>query len=530
MTPNYYELKFTRSYCFLLLAVCMLFMPYSSKAIVLADIEKELNELQDDTLKVKYLRKVLVKLDDAKLGEKVILELNTLTSGIEDSKWSIKSLKSEAKFYYNINQEKTCRATLKEAFKLAQSEKQYALQVEVLFTEIDLFFEGGRLEDAVPKSKYLFPILSKIKSKEVQAQYLSLLGRKFYSLGDYPEAMKYYVQSQDIFEKNSIKNSDYGHLLHNIGSVFKRQDNLEKALEYYEQELALGKEMKDEMIVAEGLYLAAGMYAELGQIEKGREYNKKAIAIFEDAGNMLMVSLISGNMAIDYAEDGQLNKAISMLEKSLVFFEQAKEYDKIAWIQKDLAGYHSELGHHELATNYINKASKNALKTSKKQLLRKTEIAKTLSFIHYRKGDYKKAFDSYMDYIALEDSLTNNERLKLIGELESKYENEKNEAEIALLNKDKKIKAAELKRAAAEVKEQKLMRNGMFVIIGLVLIVSLVIYRGYRINKKNNLLLSQQNDEINLKNLIIEEKNKNITDPSLMLSEFRKQFFHQRVY
>ncbi|MCB0400912.1 MAG: tetratricopeptide repeat protein [Flavobacteriales bacterium] len=503
------------------------------------EIDQKLGEFTSDSAKVYFLRDMLPDIEEATLGKQVMQEGRALVNKSRDPKLQIKWLKSEALFYYNQGEEETCRKTLQKAFKLAQTNTLHSLQMEVLFLEINLFFEGGSLEDAVPKTKYLFPILSKVESKGEQGEFLSQIGRKFYSLGNYPEAMKYYVQAQDIFEKNNIRNEDYGHLLHNIGSVFKRQDNLEKALEYYETELALGREINSESIIAEGLYLSAGMYAELGDTKKGREYNEKSLAIYEKMGKKNMIALLTGNMAGDYADEGNYKKAIQSLEKALKIFTEEKEWDKIAWIQRSLAEYHSQDGNHSIALDYIGKASANALKTTNKQLLRKKEIARTLAYIYYRKKDYKQAFDTYMDYRQLEDSLTNNDKLKVVGELESKYENEKKEAEIAMLNKDKKLKAVELEKAAAEVKEQKLMRNGMVLVIGLVLIVCVVIYRGYRINKKNNYLLSRQNDEINLKNLIIEEKNKNITDsiayakriqeailpPKSLLNEYLKNGF-----
>lgn len=473
-----------------------------------------MSKIKDDTLKVEYLTKVIKRLDDTELnlGEKYIQKIQELTKSINKPKWDIKALKAKAIFYYNQKEDAKSRNLLKEAFKKAQSNKLFSSQMDILYTEIELFFEEGILEEVIPKTKYLYPILNQLESRDEEGQYLSLIGRKYYSLGNYPEAMKYYVQAQDIFEKNKIRNVNYGHLLHNIGSVFKRQDNLKKALEYYEIELALGKEIKDDKIIAEGLYLSASMHSELGDLEKGRKYNEQSLAIYEKLGSNQMIALLTGNMASDYASVGNYLQAIEMLKKSLAIFEGNKEHDKVAWIQSAMADNYSKMGNHPLAIDYITKARFSALKTTNKQLLRKTEIAKSLAFIYYRKQDYKAAFDSYLDYVDLEDSLTSNEKFKVVGELESKYENEKKEAEIAILNKDKQLKVIELEKKEAEVSEQKMMRNVMFLVIGLIIVVAIIIYRGYRINKKNNFLLSKQNDEINIQNLIIEEKNKNITD------------------
>ena len=504
-------------------------------------IDATLDTIVNDTSKIKYLRYVIKSLEeeDSELAFKCIEEAKSLADKVNDPYWQIKVLKTEATLhFYNDDFDKSAKTFLK-AFKLAQTNGLNESQMEVLYEQISLNVGRGPLEKVVPMSKYLHPILKKLKSREEEATYLSDIGRDYYAIGNYPEAMQYYISSQEVFEKNHIETVNYGRLLHNIGSVFKRQDNQQKALEFYEQELALGRKLKSEKVIAEGLYLAAGMYSELGDTKKGRKYNEESLAIYEKLGDKSMIALLTGNMADDYEQDGNYDMAIQSLQKALNIYLELKEYNKIAWIQKSLASYYSKSGKYAKALEYIKSAEKNAEKTTRKQLLRKSEIAKTLAHIYYRHGDYKNAYDTYMTYLDLEDSLSNNEKLKLVGELDAKYETEKKEAEIALLNKDKELKSNELRRKEAEVNEQKTMRNGMFVIIALIAIVAVIIYRGYRINKKNNYLLSKQNDEINYKNLIIEEKNKNITDsieyarriqtailpPASLLNEYLKNGF-----
>jgi serine phosphatase RsbU (regulator of sigma subunit) len=351
--------------------------------------------------------------------------------------------------------------------------------------------------------------------------------------------MKYYIQSQDVFEKHNILTVNYGHLLHNIGSVFKRQGDIEKALTYYEQELALGREIDDDETIAEGLYLTASIYMLLGEKEKSFRYTKQALEMFEKMNHKRMVALLTANMGLYLSGEGDYVASLEYMQKGLDIFTEENEYDKISWIQRSMAGCFIKLHDYNKALAYTKLAKQNALKSNKKQLLRLKEIAQTEATIYYKKSDYKSAFDSYKYYIMLKDSMTNNDKMKVIDELEAKYETAKKETEIALLNKDKKLKAIELEKKEAEVNEQKTMRNGMILIVGLIAIVLGIIYRGYRVNKKNNNLLTIKNDEINLKNSIIEEKNKNITDsiayakriqsailpPKKLLNEYLKNGF-----
>ena len=475
------------------------------------EVYSSLDGIVNDTAKIEYLRSVIRSLDekDSIFAKELLSKSTLLAKGTNKAYWEIKVLKTAGYFYHQLGNTVKSSSAFQEAFKKARAQSLYDLQMEILYAEISLNLAKGKLEEVVPKSKYLHPILRKLPSRELHADYLSEIGRDYYSIGDYTEAMAYYIQSHDIYEKHQIRSEGYGHLLHNIGSVFKRQGEYKKALDYYEQELVLGREIKSDKIIAEGLYLSASMYSTLGNKEKGDNYRTQSLRIYENLGDKKMVALLTGNLARNYADNGNYKKSNKYLNQALKIFTEEKEYNHMASLQSAIANNYSKLRVHDLALEYIRKAKENALKTNKKQLLRLTKITKDEAYIYYRKKDYKSAFDTYLDYVAYDDSLNNNEKLKNIGTLEAKYETEKKEAEIALLNKNKELKAIE---HTAEVSEQRTMRNGMVSFILLIVVILAVIYRGYRINKKNNRLLSTQNDEINYKNLVIEEKNQNITD------------------
>lgn len=48
------------------------------------------------------------------------------------------------------------------------------------------------------------------------------VGRLHFDLGEYEKAMEFYVEALSNFEKEGIRDTKYGHLMHYIGSVFKR--------------------------------------------------------------------------------------------------------------------------------------------------------------------------------------------------------------------------------------------------------------------------------------------------------------------
>jgi serine phosphatase RsbU (regulator of sigma subunit) len=101
--------------------------------------------------------------------------------------------------------------------------------------------------------------------------------------------------------------------------------------------------------------------------------------------------------------------------------------------------------------------------------------------------------------------LDNSENRQYLQSLEAQYGNEKKEKEIALLNKDKQMQAADLERKETQ-------RNALITVIILVVIIAGLSVFAFVGKQKTAKLLARQVQEINHKNMEIQEKNKDITD------------------
>jgi len=329
-------------------------------------------------------------------------------------------------------------------------------------------------------------------------------GRAHYDNGDYKPAMDHYIQSQKIFEKNNWKDADYGHLLHFIGSVFKQQNFLKKALEYYEMELALAKEINDRSLEAEGWYLCAAMHGMMGELDKELEYFQNALKLFIEQKNYRMEALMYSNLASNYADRKDYKKAIKSLEKSLELKEAAGE-NALAGTFRMLGDMYSRTGQNKKAIEYFKRAMDAALKVETKQLLNRADITESMAFAYSRSGDYKNAFDLILEHRKLHDSLNNQSNVEYLHSLEKQYETGKKEKEIALLNADKKIQTEELLRKEAQSKT-------LIIVCVLGIIVAGVSVIAFINKRKTSRLLGKQVSEINYQNSVIKEKNKDITD------------------
>jgi serine phosphatase RsbU (regulator of sigma subunit) len=343
-------------------------------------------------------------------------------------------------------------------------------------------------------------------------------GRSHYDVGDYKKAMDDYILAQKIYESNKVRDESYGQLLHFIGSVFKRQKLKKKALEYYEQQMALAKELNNEHMEAEALYLSAGMYGDLGDEPKEELYEQKALDLYRKQGNRKQVALLLGNISSSYSKRGDYKTAIDYCNQALEIYTELKEPQKQCFILSALGDYYYEMGEYKRSIDYFNRAMDLASKIETKQLLIKIDILQGLAYANAGLGNYKEAFKTYREHIKLRDSLSNMDNRKYLSELEKQYDTEKKEKEIALLNKDKEMQSVQLSKQATQ-------KN--FLIIGciLVLIIAGVSLAAFINKRKTSKLLSKQVLEINYQNSVIKEKNKDITDSILYAKRLQEAVF-----
>ncbi len=348
-------------------------------------------------------------------------------------------------------------------------------------------------------------VIAKNGDEKLLSDILMKKGRGHYDIGDYKSAMDHYIQAQRLFEKNKWQTVEYGHLLHFIGSVFKQQNFYDKALDYYEQELQLSRDIKDKSLEAEALYLCAAMYGTNGDLDKELEYLNNAIQLFKEQKNYRMLGLMYSNLSANHSDRKNYKEAIASCEHALEIFKEIGEDESTAATLRNLGDLYSKTNDPKKALEYFKKAMDAAMKVETKQLLNKSEITESMAFAYSNLGDYKTAFNLLLEHRSLHDSLSNASNVEYLHTLEKQYDTEKKEKEIAL-------QKVEIDKTNAVVKQHETQRNALIGGCILVLLVAGISIVAFINKRKTSRLLSKQVNEINYQNAVIKEKNKDITD------------------
>ncbi len=146
-----------------------------------------------------------------------------------------------------------------------------------------------------------------------------------------------------------------------------------------------------------------------------------------------------------------------------------------------------------------------------------------LSELFEKVKDYKSALSIFKEYRLYKDSALNYESIQQVKNAEAKFENEKKQKEIEILNQKQK-------HIDAESDNKKMLLYASMLGIAVLGIGLLFLYRNNLLKHKTNLHLSSYNQEINLQKELVEMKNKEITDSINYAKRIQQSVLTSEVY
>ena len=313
------------------------------------------------------------------------------------------------------------------------------------------------------------------------------LGDYYMSREMYQEAMSCYLKSISIEEKrkDDLRIAD---LNDKLGTVYYYMEVFDKSLDYYEKTLGIYQSKSDTSGIA-------GVLSNIGNLHSSREFCEKRT---------------------DEEKLSDYNTAIDFLERSAALYSITHNRQGIAKVNQDIAAVYNKMNKPEMALGYVQKSldwyremndpegiagtlytigktyyrakdykrSIESFKESEKIALEGNltggiqYLYEALAMPYYDIGDFKNAYNTYIKYMTIRDSVYNSEKSKQIIELETKYQSELKQQEIMRLTAEKKRK-----------------NSLIYMLAALAALLGLSIIYFFRLVKKNK-IISDQNIQI----------------------------------
>jgi len=345
--------------------------------------------------------------------------------------------------------------------------------------------------------------------KDGVAQNYNAMGIVFSRKGDFGKSIEYYLKALKIMEELNDKRSIVG-AFSNIGSTYAFQGNFEKALEYFQQSLKTVEELNDKQAIGVCLGNIGYIYFHQKDYEKAIEYFQQSLNIGKEEGDKRQMTTGLNNIGFVYRTQGKYEEAMDYSMQALEINRELEDKDKIAQNYINIGTIYEKQKQYKKAIDYYTKGLKLAKEIDTKQNIKNAYSG--LSGLYAGQNDYKNAYDNLKLWAQIKDSLYNEEKSKQITEMQTKYDTEKKEQEIDMLNKDKAIQAVELNR-------KNIVIGAAIAVLVLVIVFSFFLYNRFRVTKRQKKIIESQKAVVDEKNknlheakAIIEEKNMELTD------------------
>lgn len=355
-----------------------------------------------------------------------------------------------------------------------------------------------------------------LNETEDELRYYNNIGYEYVKLGNYNKAVEYYQHG--IERATALKQfRTLGILYQNIGSVYEKRADYPLALNHYIKSLTMLEQYGQPVEVASVYTLIGEYYLNQKLTEPAIENFDKAQVILEKIKHKKRLAELYEKKGSIYIHKKEHEQARSMFDKSLQMRLELGNKDDIASAYYKIADFYltNQTNLADTAATYFNRAieynnkTKNGLlqancitglgrvafakskfddaanyfKTSAHvcdSLKLKKELYENYQWLSKTYDGLKNPAQSlhyFKLYSAVKDSVYNETAARQLAEIETKYETEKKEKEIALLNKDNEIKSLALKK-------ETVIRNSIIAGGVLLVIIGLLLFNRFRIAQK----------------------------------------------
>lgn len=251
---------------------------------------------------------------------------------------------------------------------------------------------------------------------------------------NWEKALEFYFKSLKLYEqsKNIVQQSL---ILSEIGAVYHRSKDIEKAKKYYNDALKLLGDKDPAWEIFFRNRLSAALLA-TGHHDESIAEAQKAINILKHMKDPWMLPSVTSNIAGAYFEKGELEKAEGFSRQAIVMATKDSQ---------DAGGYRVGLANILQAKGQTAEAEKTYLEAIEESVRRhdiydELDGREALTDFYEKSGQEEKAYKASLKLADVKDSVFGKDKAIAIQELEYKYENDKKEAEIASLKSQNRLK------------------------------------------------------------------------------------------
>ena len=350
----------------------------------------------------------------------------------------------------------------------------------IAYRQGTIYVTAGKYDEALS-------ILDSLKQVESVIQDTVLLGDVYFRIGNaymrqkkWDQSMDYYNQAKNIFITRGpsyVAPADVA-----LGIVMKNLGRFEEAVVLYENAKKVFIENENYDGAATCILNIANMVSRQGDHDKAIKMYEESLKIAEEIDNNAgLLSFVYNNMSNAYNQKEDYRNGLKYSLLNLPIVEKIGSPVQIATACIGLGQNYSKLGDNRNGIKYYNQALDIAKEND--LIEAQNRAAEGLLNFYIASGNSEAANNALKIYKSTRDTLQARAIDKNVVEVNTKYETERKENEIALLNKENDLKALQL-----STRKKQLWGLG-----AALLIFGFLLYRVYNLNGKLKTALAEKN-------------------------------------
>ena len=351
------------------------------------------------------------------------------------------------------------------AIPLAENNDSLRNELASLYSAraITFIYKGSNNSQALNSIMKSMQISAATKDSASLSNDFNIIGIIHLDMKAYEKAREYWLKGLEInvLTKNEENNiNSYG----NLGNVEAELHKYDSALLYFNKSLYLSKKYKDFHSEVSSLMNIGDVYIRMKNFPQALDYTHQSMDEAQKTGFGMKNPKLYLNLGLIYTGIKNFKKAHENYDISLRIEEGIKNPDEYR------------------------------------------QIYDGLSKLYAAENNFTKAYEYHQLFSNYSDSVYNSENLQAMSDIKTKYEVEKKEGDFKVQTEKEEL------RNEAELRKQKLIQ--IFLLVGFVMLafVAFFIFRGYRIKKKANDVITKQKEEIENKNIQLEAAYTEIQD------------------
>lgn len=312
-----------------------------------------------------------------------------------------------------------------------------------------IYYDRQNFENALILYNQSFTIRKAHNDLAGMAALYNKIGIAYQKQGEFQTALNNQLNALKIYEQLN-SNTGISYSLNNIGILYQNLGLYDDAVKYHEQSIRVKEKINDRYGLSGSYVNLANVYLLREDFPKAQQYYEKAVSITRSLDDKEYLSNALNNVSRFYIRTKKYTEAEPYVKESFMLREKLSDTKGMVSCLINLGDIYIGLSKYDTAEEVLKKANNlgKGVASCKPEMV---VLYESFSRLYEKKKMFDKALEMHKSFVVAKDSIFTDNLSQKFAELEVKYESEKKEKQIALLNTDNALKALEIKNQQLEI-------------------------------------------------------------------------------